>query len=97
MFQVFIDELDAIAPEKKDGGEALSQGVVYTLLNLMDGIGRTEVPLIIAATNRPDLIEPALRRSGRLDREIELGKYYVFWVLIFLSSDIHNLSEFIQH
>ncbi|GMN22669.1 hypothetical protein TIFTF001_043556 [Ficus carica] len=70
---VFIDELDAIAPARKDGGEELSQRIVATLLNLMDGIGRSEGVLVIAATNRPDIIEPALRRPGRLDREIEIG------------------------
>ncbi|KAJ6741654.1 AAA-FAMILY ATPASE [Salix viminalis] len=70
---VFIDELDAIAPARKDGGEELSQRMVATLLNLMDGIGRTDGLLVIAATNRPDSIEPALRRPGRLDREIEIG------------------------
>lgn len=71
--QVFIDELDAIAPARKDGGDGLSQRMVATLLNLMDGINRNDGILIIAATNRPDSIEPALRRPGRLDREIEIG------------------------
>lgn len=70
---VFIDELDAIAPARKDGGEELSQRLVATLLNLMDGISRTDGLLVIAATNRPDSIEPALRRPGRFDREIEIG------------------------
>lgn len=70
---VFIDELDAIAPARKDGGEELSQRMVATLLNLMDGINRTDGLIVIAATNRPDSIEPALRRPGRLDREIEIG------------------------
>ncbi|RYR32850.1 hypothetical protein Ahy_A10g047377 isoform D [Arachis hypogaea] len=70
---VFIDELDAIAPARKDGGEELSQRMVATLLNLMDGISRTEGLLVIAATNRPDHIEPALRRPGRFDKEIEIG------------------------
>ncbi|GAV66889.1 AAA domain-containing protein [Cephalotus follicularis] len=70
---VFIDELDAIAPARKDGGEELSQRMVATLLNLMDGISRTDGVLVIAATNRPDVIEPALRRPGRLDKEIEIG------------------------
>ncbi|KAK6942139.1 ATPase, AAA-type, core [Dillenia turbinata] len=71
--RVFIDELDAIAPARKDGGEELSQRMVATLLNLMDGISKTEGFLVIAATNRPDSIDPALRRPGRLDREIEIG------------------------
>ncbi|KAK2984061.1 hypothetical protein RJ640_012012 [Escallonia rubra] len=70
---VFIDELDAIAPARKDGGEELSQRMVATLLNLMDGISRPDRVLVIAATNRPDSIEPAIRRPGRLDREIEIG------------------------
>ncbi|OVA04284.1 AAA+ ATPase domain [Macleaya cordata] len=71
---VFIDELDAIAPARKDGGEELSQRMVATLLNLMDGISRTDGILVIAASNRPDTIDPALRRPGRLDREIEIGR-----------------------
>ncbi|PHT30162.1 Calmodulin-interacting protein [Capsicum baccatum] len=70
---VFIDELDAIAPARKDVGEELSQRMVATLLNLMDGIRRADGVLVIAATNRPDSVEPALRRPGRLDREIEIG------------------------
>lgn len=70
---VFIDELDAIAPARKEGGEELSQRMVATLLNLMDGISRTDGLLVIAATNRLECIEPALRRPGRLDREIEIG------------------------
>ncbi|KAJ8570312.1 hypothetical protein K7X08_037284 [Anisodus acutangulus] len=70
---VFIDELDAIAPARKDAGEELSQRMVGTLLNLMDGIRRADGVLVIAATNRPDSVEPALRRPGRFDREIEIG------------------------
>ncbi|KAK9664452.1 hypothetical protein RND81_14G042900 [Saponaria officinalis] len=70
---IFIDELDAIAPARKEGGDELSQRLVATLLNLMDGMSRLEGLLIIAATNRVECIEPALRRPGRLDREIELG------------------------
>ncbi|CAH9062289.1 unnamed protein product [Cuscuta europaea] len=70
---VFIDEVDAIAPKRADGSDELSQRMVATLLNLMDGISRTNGLLVIAATNRPDSIEPALRRPGRFDREIEIG------------------------
>lgn len=73
VFKVFIDELDAIAPARKDGGEELSLRMVATLLKLMDEINRGDRILIIAATNRPDSIDPALRRPGRLDREIEIG------------------------
>lgn len=75
--QVFIDELDAIAPARKEGGEELSQRMVATLLNLMDGISSTNGVLVIAATNRIECIEPALRRPGRLDREIEIGESFL--------------------
>ncbi|XP_043695669.1 calmodulin-interacting protein 111 isoform X2 [Telopea speciosissima] len=99
---VFIDELDAIAPARKDGGEELSQRIVATLLNLMDGINRTAGILIIAATNRPDSIDPALRRPGRLDREIEIGvpspKQRLDILLILLSEMDHSLLDIqIQH
>lgn len=65
--------MDAIAPARKDGSEELSQRMVATLLNLMDGIISVEGLLVIAATNRPDSIEPALRRPGRFDIEIDIG------------------------
>lgn len=99
---VFIDELDAIAPARRDGGEELSQRMVATLLNLMDGICRTDGLLIIAATNRPDSIEPALRRPGRLDREIEIGvpspKQRHDILLAHLSEMEHSVSEVqVQH
>ncbi|KAK9282491.1 hypothetical protein L1049_005410 [Liquidambar formosana] len=99
---VFIDELDAIAPARKDGGEELSQRLVATLLNLMDGISRTDGILVIAATNRPDSIEPALRRPGRLDREIEIGvpspKQRLDILVTLLSEMKHSLLDMeIQH
>ncbi|XP_052189572.1 calmodulin-interacting protein 111-like [Diospyros lotus] len=99
---VFIDELDAIAPARRDGGEELSQRMVATLLNLMDGICRTDNLLVIAATNRPDSIEPALRRPGRLDREIEIGvpspKQRYDILLAHLSRMEHSLSDMqVQH
>lgn len=79
---MFIDDLDAIAPARKEGSEELSQRMVATLLNLMDGISRSDGVVVIAATNRPDSIEPALRRPGRLDREIEIGnKINTLWTI----------------
>ncbi|CAL0322909.1 unnamed protein product [Lupinus luteus] len=94
---VFIDELDAIAPARKDGGEELSQRMVATLLNLMDGVSRNQGLLVIAATNRPDHIEPALRRPGRFDKEIEIGvpspKQRLDILLTLLSEVDHSLSE----
>ncbi|KAH9311946.1 hypothetical protein KI387_026981 [Taxus chinensis] len=70
---VFIDELDAIAPTRKDGSEDLSQRMVAALLALIDGVNKNHRILVIAATNRPESIDPALRRPGRLDREFEIG------------------------
>ncbi|KAG4393591.1 hypothetical protein AAZX31_03G108000 [Glycine max] len=94
---VFIDELDAIAPARKDGGEELSQRLVATLLNLVDGISRSEGLLVIAATNRPDHIEPALRRPGRFDKEIEIGvpspNQRSDILLTLLSEMDHSLAE----
>lgn len=52
--------------------------MVATLLTLMDGIASSDGVLVISATNRPDSIEPALRRPGRFDREIEIGAYLFF-------------------
>lgn len=72
---IFIDEIDAIAPKREDvGGEKqVERRVVAQLLSLMDGLeGRGKV-IVIAATNLPDLLDPALRRPGRFDREIEIG------------------------
>nr|GMC90270.1 calmodulin-interacting protein 111 isoform X1 [Ipomoea batatas] len=99
---VFIDEVDAIAPVRKDGGDELSQRMVATLLSLMDGISRTDGLLVIAATNRPDSVEPALRRPGRFDREIEIGvpsprqRYEI--LLVLLSEMEHSLADLdIQH
>lgn len=99
---VFIDELDAIAPARKEGGDELSQRMVATLLNLMDGINRTDGLIVIAATNRPDSIEPALRRPGRLDREIEIGvpspKQRLDILLTLLSEMQHSLLDMqVQH
>lgn len=94
---VFIDELDAIAPARKDGGEELSHRMVGTLLSLMDGINKTDKLLVIAATNRPESIEPALRRPGRFDREIEIGvpsskqRFEILFTLLGLME--HSLLE----
>ena len=65
--------MDAIAPSRKEGSEELSIRMVATLLKLMDEIGPSDCVLLIAVTNRPDSIDPALWRSGRLDKEIEIG------------------------
>ncbi|EEB74174.1 CDC48 family AAA ATPase [Thermococcus sp. AM4] len=70
---IFIDEIDAIAPKREEVVGEVEKRVVSQLLTLMDGLkGRGKV-IVIAATNRPDAIDPALRRPGRFDREIEVG------------------------
>lgn len=70
---IFIDEIDSIAPKREEVTGEVERRVVAQLLTLMDGLeGRGEV-IVIAATNRPDAIDPALRRPGRFDREIEIG------------------------
>jgi transitional endoplasmic reticulum ATPase len=70
---IFIDEIDAIAPKRAEVQGEVERRVVAQLLALMDGLkGRGQV-IVIAATNLPDAIDPALRRGGRFDREIEIG------------------------
>ena len=72
---IFIDEIDAIAPKREEmGGEKqVERRVVSQLLSLMDGLeGRGKI-IVIGATNLPNLLDPALRRPGRFDREIEIG------------------------
>jgi transitional endoplasmic reticulum ATPase len=70
---IFIDEIDSIAPKREETKGEVERRVVAQLLALMDGLkGRGQV-IVIAATNLPDAIDPALRRGGRFDREIEIG------------------------
>jgi transitional endoplasmic reticulum ATPase len=70
---VFIDEMDAIAPKREEVTGEVERRVVAQLLSLMDGIGTRGNIIVIGATNRPNAIDPALRRPGRFDREIEIG------------------------
>ena len=70
---IFIDEIDSIAPKREEARGEVERRVVSQLLTLMDGLkGRGKV-IVIAATNRPNDIDPALRRPGRFDRELEIG------------------------
>ncbi|RNJ80079.1 MAG: AAA family ATPase [Nitrosopumilus sp. B06] len=70
---IFIDEIDSIAPKRDEVTGEVEKRIVSQLLTLMDGIKSRGKVTVIAATNRPDSIDPALRRPGRLDREIEIG------------------------
>jgi len=70
---IFIDELDSIAPKREDVQGEVERRVVAQLLTLMDGLSKRGHVIVIGATNREDAIDPALRRPGRFDREIEIG------------------------
>ncbi|XP_078268190.1 ATPase family gene 2 protein homolog A isoform X2 [Rhinoraja longicauda] len=73
---IFIDELDAICPKREGAQHEVEKRVVASLLTLMDGIGSEGSQgqlLVLAATNRPHALDPALRRPGRFDKEIEIG------------------------
>ncbi|ELZ07047.1 ATPase AAA [Halovivax asiaticus JCM 14624] len=70
---VFIDEIDSIASKREETSGDVERRVVAQLLSLMDGLEERGRVTVIAATNRVDAIDPALRRGGRFDREIEIG------------------------
>ncbi|HIH70256.1 CDC48 family AAA ATPase [Methermicoccus shengliensis] len=70
---VFIDELDALAPKREEVTGEVERRVVAQLLALMDGLAPRGQVVVIGATNRPNALDPALRRGGRFDREIEIG------------------------
>ncbi|MCL7392452.1 MAG: CDC48 family AAA ATPase [Thaumarchaeota archaeon] len=70
---IFIDEIDAIAPKRSEVTGEVEKRVVAQLLALMDGLESRGSVIVIGATNRPNALDPALRRPGRFDREIEIG------------------------
>jgi len=70
---IFIDEIDAIAPKRDEVTGEVERRVVAQLLALMDGLESRGRVIVIGATNRPNALDPALRRPGRFDREIEIG------------------------
>lgn len=70
---VFMDEIDAIAPKREEATNEVERRMVSQLLTLMDGMGSRGQVIVIGATNRPNAIDPALRRPGRFDRELEIG------------------------
>ena len=69
---IFIDEIDSIAPKREEVTGEVERRVVSQLLTLMDGLKKRGKVVVIAATNRPNAVDPALRRPGRFDREIEI-------------------------
>ena len=70
---IFIDEIDSIAPKRDEVSGEVERRVVAQLLALMDGLESRGKVVVIGATNRPNALDPALRRPGRFDREIEIG------------------------
>ena len=70
---IFIDEIDAIAPKREEVTGEVERRIVSQLLTLMDGLKSRGKVIVIAATNRQNALDPALRRGGRFDREIEIG------------------------
>jgi transitional endoplasmic reticulum ATPase len=70
---IFIDEIDSIAPKREEVSGDVEKRVVSQLLTAMDGLEARGKVVVIGATNRPDALDPALRRPGRFDREIEIG------------------------
>ncbi|MGK0208973.1 MAG: transitional endoplasmic reticulum ATPase [Patescibacteria group bacterium] len=70
---IFVDEIDAIAPKREDSTGEVEKRVVSQLLTMMDGLQARGKVVVIGATNRPNAIDPALRRPGRFDREVEVS------------------------
>ena len=72
---LFLDEIDAITPKRETASKGMERRIVAQLLSCLDELNRnTEVQVVvIGATNRPDSLDPALRRAGRFDREIRMG------------------------
>src|SRR5207245_10068974 len=70
---IFIDEIDSIAPKREEVTGEVEKRVVSQLLSVMDGLQSRGKVVVIGATNRINSIDPALRRPGRFDREIEIG------------------------
>ena len=69
---IFLDEIDAIAPRREQVVGEVEKRVVAQLLALMDGLAKRRKVIVIAATNLPNVLDPALRRPGRFDREISI-------------------------
>jgi transitional endoplasmic reticulum ATPase len=70
---IFIDEIDSIAPKREKTNGEVERRIVSQMLTLMDGLKQRASVVVIGATNRPNSMDPALRRFGRFDREIDIG------------------------
>lgn len=72
---LFIDEIDSLCPKRGSSNNAPEDRIVAQMLTLLDGVGSEGKMVLMAATNRPDALDPALRRSGRFDREVSKPCY----------------------
>merc|ERR1712038_2181310 len=70
---IFIDEIDSIAPKRDKTNGEVERRIVSQMSTLMDGLKPRASVVVIGATNRPNALDPALRRAGRFDREIDIG------------------------
>lgn len=102
---VFIDEIDSLAPDRTQVEGEVEKRVVAQLLSLMDGFAKTKGVIVLAATNRPDHLEPALRRPGRFDREVQFrvpdraGRLEILEILtrampLDASVDLNTIADF---
>ena len=95
---IFIDEIDSIAPKREEVTGEVERRVVAQLLSLLDGLKERGRVIVIGATNRPNAVDPALRRPGRLDREIELkvpdleGRIEIMQILLIVARDLRWLA-----
>ncbi|XP_058263191.1 ATPase family gene 2 protein homolog A isoform X3 [Hemibagrus wyckioides] len=93
---IFIDELDALCPKREGAQNEVEKRVVASLLTLMDGIGSESHSgslLVLGATNRPDALDPALRRPGRFDQELEVGVPSAQGRLDILHKQLHSVPH----
>ena len=67
---IFFDEFDSLAPKRQDQGNQVTERVVNTLLNELNGVDDRRMVFVIAATNRPDIIDEAVLRSGRIEKHL---------------------------
>ncbi len=101
---IFVDEVDSIGRSRSSGGQAWSENLLNHLLQLIDGVVEAKGLYVIAATNRPDLVDPALKRAGRLNKVIEipapdftaryrLFEYYLSKLSLSDDVDINHLAD----
>lgn len=97
---LFFDEIDSLCPKRGSSNSAPEDRIVAQLLTLLDGVGSEGKMVIVAATNRPDALDPALRRPGRFDREVNKPCYsytHVFLSLLRWKGAVNSFLMFSSH